>query len=268
MLKVKKYLFVIFLLIISEISDLNCSLSLPGSINDNKYIISVGYTTERKSVKINSNSTDLIVLDINGTIFKYFDRTYKDYNIDILSNYTFLSFSIKPFYKIWYNASFDLIGAQTGKLGDKNFLSSLTYGYGGNLSLFYNLFPQTIVTPAIIAKVNVEVREYRFDSFFDNNYIKYKVESNIFINDSSFGLYGVRTIAKQFLEVYVGSDIIYRSSSLNDITSSLSVSGSETFLKFYLNNKFYITKNEKLEIYFEYTTKKEYTFSIAYEIGW
>ncbi len=267
MLKIKKICYIFFLFFYFSFFNIYCSLIFPGGINDNKYKIVLGYSTNKRNVKFNNVYTEVISIDIDGNVFKYFDKTYKEYDIDILSNYTFLSLALKPFDKIWYKSNFDIISSQSCKLENSSFLSSLTYGYGAAIGLFYIIFPQTIVTNSIVCKLNIELKYYKFNIFFDDNLVKYKVDAGIFLSETSFGLYAVKMVIKP-LEFYFGSDMVYRNSSLTDFTNNLSVFGNETFLKFYLVNEFYLTKNEKFKLNLEYTTKKEYNIFIGYEIGW
>lgn len=261
--KIFCYLFLIILLYCK----LYCSCVFPGGINDNKCKINIGYSTDRRNVELRNSSTELISVVVDRNIFEYFNRVDKQYNIDVFSNNTYISVLLKPFDKIWYNTSFDIITTQTCKLENRNFLSSLIYGYGGRIGLFYVLFPQTIVTSSIVFKLNVELKYYKFNIFIDENLRRYKVDSNIFLSETSFGLYAAMMVIRN-VEIYGGGDIVYRNSSLNDVTNNSSIFGNETFLKFYLANKFYLTKNEVFEFSLEYTPKEEYNISIGYEIGW
>ena len=256
----KKNYFVIFLICVS-------SLFTHEGIFDKKYKFIFGYKYTQAKVLLQSIEKEEILVDLEGKQYEYFDKIYKEYRIESLSNNVFCSFETKPFNKIWYSLYFHLIPSQTVKFNESRRLVTTEYGWCGGLGLSYSLFPLTLFSVGIEIFGKTFFEKYKFNCYVSSDN-KYNVDVELFNTNISCGIDFSRIFLK-LVEIHCGGELVYRNSSLIDKVNFYTVSGEETITQIFLSNRIYLTKNESINLNIVKSIDcNNLVISAGFVIGW
>lgn len=232
-----------------------------------KFKIGLFYDYERRELCFQSLHPTEILLDMNGKQFRYFDQVYTEYRAQVLSNSVRFSLVANPFSKIKYLLGVRKFTSENTLLYSQRLVSTNDGGYGCSFALGYTIFPQTELTPDIVAGAMVTADVYNFDTILATE-AKYRVDGKITVVNTSFCISFTKML-KPFLEVNCTGKVVYRNSSIVDNVNLYKVTGQETFVNLALNNRFYLTKNESLNLSFDFAVgKEEYNISSSLVISW
>ncbi len=215
-------------------------------IFDNKYKFILGYQYTQHNFLLQSIDKEEILVDINGKLYKYFDKIYREYRLKLLSNNVSLSFESKLFGKIWYGIDFQIVPSQNVEFNSVQKLCSTEYGWCSGVTVSYSLFPQTIVSDGINIASKIFFENYKFN-FLISNTEKYKIDTLLNITSVSIGV-NFSKLIKKVLEINYGAEFLYYNSSLIDKINYFIVSGKESIIQIFLSGRIYITKNESIKL--------------------